>query len=364
MPIRNFLKGRKEGTDTLKQAVFEEEVKQLAKEFDMETQVATTIPPLEADISKTPMDLYPAEVLLLSHATSFYIDQLDFPALWREQYGFLHVSHNLLSLVSRGFLTVASMEATLESHTMTQLKQGLKTLKLPVGGKKADLIERLLTVEDASLADLFPNRLYSLTPLGVRALDQAMYIPYLDKHPVLGLHIWDLHRMVMKNPQKSYRDLIFAHMEKQVKEYLQAKDLENLRSLCYRMYHFYMEDNKMKKAFPYLVHTMYIDLSGAHAVANSLERFVAEKYFFPYEHSVLKLSIGMVSAMKTIQKDLHLSEEMLHALFLQFFKQVPLPFHLFTNEECAAVIILELRGDKERLTKAYELAQMRFQSMT
>lgn len=364
MPIRRFLKGRKEELEHLEHTVFEEEVKQLAKEFDIEVEEVQSIPPLEKDLTKTAMHLYPAEILLLSQATNFTVGQLEFPKLWREQYGFLHVPTSLLNLVSRGFLTVASMRSTLENQTIASLKQGLKTLKLPLGGKKDDLVKRLLSeVEDEVLEKVFLNRAYSLTSSGIRALDEAMYIPYLIKRPVYGLNIWNLHRLVMQNPHKSYRDLIFSHMETMVQTCMAQKDFTNLRDTCYRMYNFQMEENKQKKALAYLAHTVYIDLSGAHAVADALERFVAEKYFFPYESSVLKVSVGILSAIKSAQENLHLSEEMLNAVLIQFFRQISLPFHLFTQEECAAVIILELRGDKERLTKAYELAQQRFQSV-
>jgi len=64
--------------------------------------------------------------------------------------------------------------------------------------------------------------------------------------------------------------------------------------------------------------------------------------------------------MKQLQVDLELSEEMLKALLSQFFEQLHLPAHLFTKEECVAIILLELRDDTERLRQVYKLAEKRF----
>ena len=364
MALRDFFKLRKDETDTVALSDFDEEVKQLAEAFDKADAAPPSMPPLEVDITMTPIGLLPVEILLLSHASDFTIEQRTFPKFWREQYGILHVGLSLLDLAERGFLTAASIEATLENQTVANLKQGLKALKLPLAGKKSDLIARLLQETDAEkLTKLFPNRAFSLTSSGIAALQEAMYIPHLAKRPIYGLHIWNLHRLVMHHPDKTYRELLLSYMEEQMEVLRKAEDFHNLRDLCYRIYNFHMEENKLKKALPHLAHTIYIDLSGAHAVADFLERFVAEKHFFPYETSIVKMSVGTLAAIRRIKESLNLSEEILNALLIQFFKQVPLPFHLFTMEECAAVIILELREDKERLTKAYELAQMRFQSI-
>jgi len=319
-------------------------------------------PPYEAANDQlTPSGLYPHEIVILDHAGSLFTDQEDFPAFWRTQLGILSLLQILSSLIDRGFLTETSIDATLLDATVQTLKDALKKSGLPVGGKKAELVERLRTsLSEATLYDLFPRRTFSPTWDGIRALDEAMYIPYVQKHPVDGLTIWDIHRQVVTSPEKSYRDLIWEHLERRSATLLQAKDFKAYRNVRYRMYQFYMEENKLKRAFPFLAECMFYDLSGAESLEDPLHRFVSEKYFFPYDKSLVKLSAGNIKAMGKLQADLGLSEEMLKALLMQFFSQLKVPAHLFTVEECAVIILLELRADTPRLRLVYEMAEKRF----
>jgi len=310
---------------------------------------------------KTPSDLYPHEVLLLDHATSFYTDQIEFPKTWRVDVGLLDMPRSLASLVDRGFLTEASIEVTLGEQTVQSLKDALRKSSLPVGGKKQALIERLQTsLSDTDLYALFPRRHFALTWEGIRALDEAMYISYIGRFPVDGLTIWDMHRLVVTNPEISYRDLIWSHLEALSAKYHTAQNFGAYRNLRYRMYQFLMEEKKLKRAFPLLAEVMYYDLSGVESTSDPLHRYVSEKYFFPYDKSLVRLSTGNVQAMRKLQGDLALTDEMLKALLMQFFSQFQVPAHLFTREECFVIILLELHGDTERLRQLYEMAEKRF----
>jgi len=309
----------------------------------------------------TPSGLYPHEILLLDYAPSFFTDETEFPVFWRTQVGLLDMPRLLADLVDRGFLTEASIDATLESATVQILKGALKKSGLPVGGKKQELIARLRTsLSESELYALFPRRTFALTWNGIRALDEAMYIPYIGRNPVERLTIWDIHRKVKKAPEKSYRDLIWEHLEGRSAVHHGVRDYPAYRACRYRMYQFLMEENKLKRAFPYLAEVMYFDLSGAESTADPLHRYVSEKYFFPYDKSIVKLTAGNVQAMRRLQTDLNLSEEMLKALLMQFFGQFAISVHLFTPEECVAIILLELRGDTERLRQVYAIAEKRF----
>ncbi|MCL2588213.1 MAG: SAP domain-containing protein, partial [Oscillospiraceae bacterium] len=301
------------------------------------------------------------EVLILAQAATLLTDQEEFPVFWRRDYGIVHMQKILASLVERDFLTEASIQATLEAATVPVLKGALRACSRPVGGKKAELIERLLQdVPEGKLYELFPRRAFALTPAGVRALDEAMHIAYLHKKPVDGMTIWGLHRQVIEHPEQSYRDLVWAHLEVRAAMYTMAQNYTAYRNCRYRMYQFYMEENKLKRAFPYLAEVIYYDLSGVGGGMDTLQRYVSEKYFFPYDKSIVKIPAVCVQAMAKLQTDLGLSEEMLRALLMQFFGQLSVPFHLFTVEECAVIVLLELRGDTDRLRQVYKLAEKRF----
>jgi len=329
---------------------------------DLEPEDIFVPDPYDAyDTTLTPSGLYPHEVLVLDFADTLFIDQEDFPIFWRRDCGILHMPELLANLVDRGFLTEAPMEATLEAATVPALKQALKKSGKTVGGKKADLIRRLLdTVPEGELYAHFPRRTFALTPTGTKALNEALHIPYIHRRPVEGMTIWSIQRAVVEHAEKSYRDLVWIHLEAQSRIHLLTKNYTAYRNTRYRMYHFLMEETKLKRAFPYLAEVIFFDLSGTGGDTDTLHRYVSEKYFFPYDRSTVKLSAVCVQAMRRLQTDLGLSEEMLRALLMQFFSQLSVPSHLFTVEECAVIVLLELRGDTEKLRQVYKLAETRF----
>ena len=356
MALWNFRKKKNKAPPPI-EALVEETLFDLAELEDLSIKS-----PYEAhDVSLTASGLYPHEVLLLDFADALFLDQEDFPAFWRREYGILQMPKLLATLVDRGFLTEASIKATLEAATVPALKQALKKNGKTVGGKKADLVQRLLsTVPEGELYTLFPKRTFALTPLGLQARNEAIYISYLHKRPIEGMTIWSLHRAMVENPEKSYRDLVWTHLETRSKTHLEAKNYTAYRACRYRMYQFLMEENRLKRAFPYLAEVIYLDLSGIGGDTDTLHRYISEKYFFPYDRSSVKLSAVCVQAMARLQTDLGLTEEMLQALLIQFFGQLSLPSHLFTVEECAVIVLLELRGDTEKLRQVYKLAETRF----
>ncbi|MCL2827148.1 MAG: DNA-binding protein [Oscillospiraceae bacterium] len=313
------------------------------------------------EILPTASGLLPQEVLLLDYAPSLYTDQEEFPAFWSQQYGIDDVPHLLSELTDREFLAQASLEETLYGATVIRLRQVLKANRLPVAGKKAELIARLLAgLSEDTLNEHFPRRTFTLTADGYKACDEAVYIPYIHRRPVEGLTIYSLHQLVAEHPEKSWRELVLAHLETCANRHRMADDFAAYRATRYRMYQFFMEENKLKKAFPQLSEVIYYDLSGVISGVDPLYRYISEKYFFPYDTSIVKLSAVHVQAMGRLKEQLHLSEEMLKALLMQFFNHFSAPFHLFTVEECAIIVLLEIRGDKDRLRQVYEMAERRF----
>jgi len=366
MPLWNFRKKKTELPEQteilLEQAaepLFEEE---LFDPAELE-ELISPAPYSARDTSITHAGLYPHEVLILDSADTFFVDQEEFPVIWRREYGILQMPKLLASLVDRGFLTEAPIKATLEAATVPALKDALRKRGKTVGGKKADLVDRLLyTIPEGDLYALFPQRTFTLTHLGTQARDEALHVPYIHKRPVDGLTIWSLHREVVENPEKTYRDLVWAHLEATSQALVKnpAKNYAAYRACRYRMYQFLMEEQKLKRAFPYLAEVIYYDLSGVGGDSDTLHRYVSEKYFFPYDRSIVKLSATCVQAMGRLQTDLGLTEEMLQALLTQFFERLSIPTHLFTVEECVLIVLLELRGDTEKLRHVYKLAETRF----
>ena len=304
--------------------------------------------------------LPPADILLLDQAESFYTGQRDFPDFWQKQYDVANVQTRLDYLLARNFLRISSMEETLMAEKAAVLRRTLRNHKLPTSGKKADIAQRLMgTLSEFELDVLFPHRRFLKTPLGERVVAEAPHIAYLHRHPVEGLTIHALHELLSTQTDRAWREHIWAHMESRAQLHRENEAYGSYRSMRYRMYQFLLEENKPKKAFASLAEVIYFDLSGVANGYNPLYQYVNEKYFFPYDTSIVRLSAALVREMAELKEALSLSEEMLNALLVQFFKQFKVPIQLFVEEECAAIVILELRGDIGRLRRAYELAKGR-----
>lgn len=89
--------------------------------------------------------LYPHELLVLFYADSFYVGQKDFQAFWWYQYGVKSVPEILSSLLARGFIEIGTAVDSLQKQKVADIKALLHEFSLPVTGKKADLIDRVVT---------------------------------------------------------------------------------------------------------------------------------------------------------------------------------------------------------------------------
>ena len=92
--------------------------------------------------------LYAHEILALSYAETFHLSGDEYQGFWWWRYGVRDVPAMLRSLQSRGFITEGGVDSAVKACNAPELKDFLKSQGMKVSGKKADLINRILTEAD------------------------------------------------------------------------------------------------------------------------------------------------------------------------------------------------------------------------
>ncbi|SFC10167.1 hypothetical protein SAMN04488102_10346 [Alkalibacterium subtropicum] len=305
--------------------------------------------------------LYPHEVLLLSYAPTYYIDQKSYPTFWWSRYGVKNIDKLLKSLKKQGFLKVGSIESAISNETTENLEEVLYAKDLKVFGGKSDHVQRLMEeLSAAQLDSLFPRRTYELTDLGKKVLAANGHIPYIHHHSILHLDIWSLDEKVKDNPGYAYRDIIWEYMNKKSLKYYKHSEFGKYRNCRFKMAEFLEEEGKDDSAFIYLAEVIRIDLSG---VSNGFSMDYLETYaaaYFPYTKSRATVASHITEKIKAYQLKNALTDDALRTKLITPMNRLQLPFSIFTTEEAADIVVKEIRGEREGLKRLYHKAQERF----
>jgi len=305
--------------------------------------------------------LYPHEVLVLSYAPKFYVGPNNFQGFWWFKFGVRDVNKYLRSLCERSYLTVGTVRDALENEKATALKEVLKVHGLKVSGKKADLVQRLVDeVPEEELNQHFHKKPYVLTEKGNNVLKQEAYIPYIHNHRIQDLDIWSLSKMVHEPPYMSYRDKIWGYLDHSGLEHVRNHKYGLYRNCRFEMSGFVEEEGKTDTAFSLLAEVICYDLSGLNNGFGTEFMDTYSKSFFPYKESIATMTPGITNRVAKYQKDLELSDHELKQQLLVNIEKIQLPFRLFTTEECADIVLMEMHNDEENLIKLYAKAKRRF----
>ena len=175
----------------------------------------------------TARGLYVAEVLLLEYCRQgkYPKPSSGYPGFWWFKYGIRDVGHALQSLEHRGFIKWASKYSCLYGLKVDELKQILENADLPSNGKKADLIERIVSnVPESGLQ--IPNYVprYELTPVGRLELEQNGYVPYMHRHKNATTEdnrfgdtftVWDINKHFPDGNASNWRNIVGGIEKKQ-----------------------------------------------------------------------------------------------------------------------------------------------------
>lgn len=306
--------------------------------------------------------LYPHEILLLSYAPKYYLEGNSYPGFWWYKYGVKDVDKCLITLKDRGFLQIGSLRSAIEKETAAVLKDVLKDNGLKVSGKKAELVQRLLDeVSEEKLNTIFTKRTYDLTDAGNEILKKEDYIPYIHRHGIEDLDIWSLNEMVKnRKPGLSFRDVIWGYLNERSMIHIKNSDFGLYRNCRFSMSEFVKEEGKLDNAFALLAEVIRYDLSGlSNGFSMQFMGIYADGYF-PYKNSIVTMAPGITSRVVDYQEKKGLSDDELKNKLLEEMNRIQLPFSLFTAEECADIVLMEIHKDEEGLEKLYNKAKRRF----
>ena len=330
-------------------------------------------PPLSALLkAATPskQGLYPHEIMMLEYAPHFKITNNTFQNFWYWQYSVAEPQAILDSLLERGFTEVGDLRSALEKLKLPEIKEELKHINQKVTGKKAELIDRLMAFGDLDTLDKkYSERYYALTPKGEQELKENQYVSYLHRHRYMS--VWEMNQRIAQT-HYSYRDILWGYFNEQSGIHFQNFDFGLYRNIRLNMYQFLMEESKPKTAFHMLCEVLSFDLSGLGNSEKSLfewERNAPEYYlmiyesraehFFPYENTTLTIPPAISVWFAEMQTTLGLDDKGYREAILRELQEAHPPRRIFTDAECADIIIATIHNDTDTLSAIYKKAEKR-----
>ena len=314
--------------------------------------------------------LYPHEIMMLEYAPHFKITNNSFQNFWYWQYSVTEPQAILDSLFERGFIEIGDLRTALEKLKLTEIKEELKALNQKVSGKKEELICRLLENGDIDALDKkYSERYFILTSKGEQELKDNQYVSYLHRNRYMS--VWEMNQKIAQT-HYPYRDILWGYFNEQSGIHYQNFDFGLYRNTRLNMYQFLMEENNPKTAFHMLCEVLSFDLSG---LSNS-EKFLFEceqnnpelylsiyesrfEHFFPYEETSLIIPPAISTWFAEMQSTLELDDDNYKKAILEGLKDAHPPRRIFTDEECADIIIADIKGDSNVLTSIYKKAEKR-----
>jgi len=314
--------------------------------------------------------LYPHEILMLEYAPNFKTSRNSFQSFWFWQYSVTDPQSVLTSLYERGFIEIGDLRSALEKLKLPEIKEELKLLNQKVSGKKLELIERLMETGDvAGLNKKYSERYYVRTPKGEQELKENQYVSYLHRHR--HMTVWEMNQRIAQS-HYPYRDILWGYFNEQSAIHFQNYNFGAYTNIRLNMYQFLMEENKPKTAFHMLCEVLSFDLSGLSNGEQILFEWAKTnpknylmiyesraKHFFPYEETSLIIPPAVSAWFAEMQTILGLDDKNYRDAILKELGEVHPPFRIFTDEECADIIMADIHNDTDTLSGIYKKAEKR-----
>ena len=314
--------------------------------------------------------LYPHEIMMLEYAPHFKTSNNRFQNFWYWQYSVTDPQSVLDSLFNREFIQVGDLRSALEKLKLPEIKEELKQLNQKVTGKKSELIDRLVEFGDLTvLNQKYSERYYVLTSKGEQELKENQYVSYLHRNRYMT--VWEMNQRIAQT-HYPYRDILWAYFNEQSVVHFQNFDFGLYRCTRLNMYKFLMEENKPKTAFHMLCEVLSFDLSGLSNGDKSLfewEKSNPELYlmvyesrvehFFPYEETTLIIPPAVSAWFAEMQTTLGFDDKDYRDAVLKELQEVHPPRKVFTDEECADILIADIHNDTDTINEIYKKAEKR-----
>lgn len=225
------------------------------------------------NFQKDKAGLYPQEILMLSYAEK-YASGKPIARFWEREYGVEDVPALLAYLESNGFLS---------------------------GGK--------------------------LTDAGKQEIQKNEYVLYMHSHKNYEISMARMSILVNKNPQMTYRDIIWGELNRLSLEHIKNRQWDFYRNTKYSMYKFLLEEKRHTDAFLILAEVVFYDLNGN------------DRFF--------DVAPTLIEDLRKIERKLGYTDEKIIGLLLSLFDGIYVPCRNFTNDEVACVIVAYCFGNNE-----------------
>lgn len=319
--------------------------------------------------------LYVPEILLLEYCSNgaYPGPKNGYPGFWWFEYGIRDVGAVLKSLEERNFIRWASISNSVMRLTIPNLKEILEKYNLSVSGKKAELVERIISsISEEQLVALNLERKYELTDSGKVELAENQYVPYLHRHKYMS--VWEMnHYLNNDNPSRlGYRDILWREFNKQSGEHFQNCDFGLYRSTRLYMHDFLMEESKYKIALHMLVEVASFDLSG---LGNGDKPVSSDKtwrelryqsklvnLFFDDEQEVI-IPPGIINYFKKLYELLGMPENEFKNYIYEEFSKIKIHDRVFLHDECANIVLASLGLEERKIINSKKVAETRLKKL-
>lgn len=314
--------------------------------------------------------LYPHEIMMLEYAPHFKTSNNTFQNFWYWQYSITEPQIILDSLFEREFTEVGNLRSALEKLKLSEIKEELKLINQKVTGKKVELIDRLMEYGNIdALTKKYSERYYVLTPKGEQELKENQYVSYLHRNRYMS--VWEMNQRISQT-NYPYRDILWGYFNEQSGVHFQNFDFGLYRNIRLSMYQFLMEEKKPQTAFHMLCEVLSFDLSGLGNSEKTLFEWEQNnpkyylmiyesrtEHFFPYETTTLIIPPAVSAWFAEMQTILSLDDKGYREAILRELHDSHPPRRIFTDEECADIVIADIHNDTDTLSTIYSKAEKR-----
>ena len=206
------------------------------------------------------------QVLLLSYAKDYEIDNPSFQQFWRYSYSLsgTELRNSLAKLMDLGYVAEPTIMEILTSYTVKELKAVLEEYGLTSSGKKEALARTLVeNVDEQELRSIFRRRHYMITPSGESIVEKYPYIKYAHSHDAAGYDIWSIAEAVHSRPFANWRDIIWQKFIENQHSAAQQANVYALRANYLRMGVFLLEEEKQESALSVYCEVARLDIKAA-----------------------------------------------------------------------------------------------------
>lgn len=314
--------------------------------------------------------LYPHEIVMLDYASSYKTTNNKFQNFWKWDYSVLDPQSVLDSLYARGFICISDVPTTLRKLVVADLKTMLSQKNAKVTGKKDELIKRILeTYSTEELEEIVPEKYYALTDIGEKELNDNKYISYLHRHHYMS--VWEMNILLhTDNPLNlQYRDIIWRELNKQSGIHFQNRDFGLYRNTRLAMHDFLVEENKFKTALHLLCEVISFDLSGLGNGEKPLpntDSFRKLKYeskmvnlFTTDDEKEVTLPPAIIAYFEKLYNKMGMTADDFIQYTYEQFAEIQIHDRVFTESECANIILSEIDLEKRKIKNSRKVAEQR-----